>query len=142
MTNTHRRRRTLRLIPNGPHWRSPLPPESHRFILDEARAGGIEVDLEDLAARLGVPVVATVAVENVWRPVCPPAPGRRYRALGLLLGDPTLEQEEVDAALHSEAAALRREPEPITDGPSLSSSPASAINGRSGWPKAGSDVRL
>ncbi len=49
---------------------------------DKARAGGIEVDLENLAARLGVPMVATVAVEHVRRPVCPPAPGRRYRALG------------------------------------------------------------
>ncbi len=108
-------------------------------LMDEAQAEGVEIDLEGLAARLGVPVVATVAVSGQGldrlraqipearvpqiRPTydppleealqrletgLPPGPGRRYRALGLLLQDPLTLQQVPDEALRQEAAALRR----------------------------------
>lgn len=107
-------------------------------LMDEAQAEGIEIDLEGLAARLGIPVAATVAVSGHGldrlralipeariprvRPTyeapleealqrleecLPPAPGRRYRAIGLLLGDPWTCQQVPDEGLRQEAAALR-----------------------------------
>ncbi|HXF69080.1 MAG TPA: ferrous iron transport protein B [Thermoflexus sp.] len=107
--------------------------------MDEAQAEGIEIDLEGLAARLGIPVVATVAVSGRGldrlralipearvprvRPTydppleealqrletqLPPEPGRRYRAIGLLLDDPAILQQIPDEALRREAAALRK----------------------------------
>lgn len=108
-------------------------------LMDEAQAEGVEIDLEGLAARLGVPVVATVAVSGQGldrlrtlipeacvprvRPTydppleealqrleaqLPPGPGRRYRALGLLLHDPMILQQIPDEALRQEAAVLRQ----------------------------------
>jgi len=108
-------------------------------LMDEAQAEGVEIDLEGLAARLGVPVVATVAVSGQGldhlralipeacvprvRPTydppleealqrleaqLPPGPGRRYRALGMLLHDPMILQQIPDEALRQEAAALRQ----------------------------------
>lgn len=108
-------------------------------LIDEAQAEGIEIDLEGLASRLGVPVVATVAVSGQGlehlRAMIPearvprvrptydppleealqrleaqlsPGPGRRYRALGLLLGDPGVLQQVQDEALARQAVALRQ----------------------------------